>query len=78
MPDGSRSCDHEVPEKKKSAKSQKKSKGKRTSALNKSMKSDKDKSAQKKKGAAKGGKSKKSDDDLDIESEEGSGVQESD
>lgn len=78
MADGTKSTDHDVPEKKKSAKSEKKSSGKRSSALDKSMKSNRDKSAQKKKGVAKGGKTKKSDDDLDIESEEGSQVQESD
>lgn len=75
MSDGTKSIDHEVPEKKKSAKAEHKSVGKKASALNKSQQ--RDKSAQKKKGKA-AAKSKKSDDDLDIESEEDSVAQESD
>jgi hypothetical protein len=64
MADGTKSSEHEAPAKKKTSKSEKKPAGKRSSALDKSMKSKK--TPQK--------KTKKSDDDLDIESEEGSGV----
>ena len=76
MADGSKSTDHEAPAKKKTSRSEKKPAGKRSSALDKSVRSGKkDKTPQKKAAAAK---TKKSDDALDIESEEGSGVQESD
>ncbi|CDW84813.1 UNKNOWN [Stylonychia lemnae] len=68
MADGTKSSDHAVVGKKKRGqRSEKKEAKKRSSAVNKSMRSEK--SGEKgKKGAAKG-KSKKSDDDLDIESD---------
>jgi len=75
LADGTKSSDYEVPAKKKTSKSEKKPAGKRSSALDKSMKGGKRDKTPAKKAAAK---TKKSADELDIESEEGSGVHESD